>query len=240
MSASPAPESWDAHLLRELERHKPEELLKALSETSDLSCQQALELLPLLIEAEQAGQDTDAMPEFAALLRHLDTCEACMARYVQLADEADAVKALLEAPPAEPQLAAPALITVRESADVVLSKLRGVANWFRLQLTLPALPLPSGLSSAQGLFGDTVTEVDAQPVVSVSLGGAGELCDVLVVAQADAPVRWRVHLTLGGVTRSAPVDADGLAHFEAIPRAELQRLTLTFEPLPDEPSAPPT
>jgi len=231
MTASPLPDPQAKHLL------------KVLEQQSSLTCEEARAQLPALVEAELSGVDADTIPEFSALLRHLDTCQDCVALYSALSEELATVTDLAGSPvpgDIEEQLRpASVLVTVRESADVALSKLRGVANWFRLQLTLPAPPLPSALSSAEGLFGDTVTEVDAQPVVSVSLSGAGELRDVLVVAQADAPVRWRVHLTIGGMTRSATIDANGLARFEALPRADLQRLTLTFEPLPEEPSAPP-
>jgi anti-sigma factor RsiW len=45
----------------------------------------------VLVEAERLGQDVDSAPAFAALLRHLDHCAACLARYRALAEDLDAL-----------------------------------------------------------------------------------------------------------------------------------------------------
>ena len=46
-----------------------------------MDCSTARALIPRLVDAEAAGLNADDMPEFAALLRHLDTCESCTEEY---------------------------------------------------------------------------------------------------------------------------------------------------------------
>src|SRR5689334_5993795 len=66
-------------------------LLKALEAQDDLSCEEARTGLSALVEAEAAGVDVDAAPEFAALLRHIDHCEGCTELYAQLAADLEAL-----------------------------------------------------------------------------------------------------------------------------------------------------
>lgn len=44
-------------------------------------CARARTQIPALIKAEAAGADADDIPEFAELLAHLGTCEACAEEY---------------------------------------------------------------------------------------------------------------------------------------------------------------
>ena len=69
------------------EMQEAQQLLQALERSSGLSHDQAQELLPAFVEAERAGEDVDSLPEYAELLRHLDTCGTCMEFYLSLAED---------------------------------------------------------------------------------------------------------------------------------------------------------
>lgn len=229
MSASPAPESWESRLIRDLDQRKARELLNMLSEASDLSCEQAQVLLPLLVEADQAGLDTDAMPQFAGLLRHLDRCDSsCMDRYIELTAEAEALAVLAEDSPELAQSGESFLVTVRESVYATVLMLRDVAAQFRMKLRPPLSVSPVPVYSASELlFHGNLSEVAHTPEVTVSLISGDELSDLLVTIETlDTPARWEVWLTVGAATRAAVTDETGLARFEGIPRADLQNMTL--------------
>lgn len=212
-------------------------LLKALEQRSDLTCEQAQALLPALVEAELSGADADDLPQFAALLRHLDTCEAdCVALYADLSAKMSAVLEEREgiAAAEAPVSAARPLQKVREVGQVALSLLRDVANGFRLELPLPRLASAGTLGTldTERVFDETLTELDAQPQVMVVLGSSAAQRDLLVTVQApDGPEHWQVDLTLGELSHSATTGAGGLARFTGLPLAEDQRLVLTITPL---------
>ncbi|NJL33909.1 MAG: hypothetical protein HC893_08680 [Chloroflexaceae bacterium] len=68
-------------------RQLAKRLLRALRAADTLTPAQVRLLIPLLVEAEQAGEDVDSNPAFAALLRHLDANPESMALYVQLSED---------------------------------------------------------------------------------------------------------------------------------------------------------
>jgi hypothetical protein len=77
-------------------------LRQALAWSGEHDCAAAQRQIAMLLDAERAGQDVDAMPAFAALLRYLDHCAACLALYVALAEDLDALLALAGLPPQLP------------------------------------------------------------------------------------------------------------------------------------------
>jgi predicted anti-sigma-YlaC factor YlaD len=77
-------------------------LHQALAGRSEHDCATAQRQIAVLLDAERAGQDVDAMPAFAALLRHLDRCAACLALYAALAEDLDALLDLAGLPPLPP------------------------------------------------------------------------------------------------------------------------------------------
>ncbi|HEU4324247.1 MAG TPA: hypothetical protein VFS21_13935 [Roseiflexaceae bacterium] len=209
-----------------------ERLLQALRQQSELSCEQAEQQILALAEAELAGVDVDERPEFAAILRHLDSCVACAERYAELAEElaasAGAQEGLAEKMPA----VQPFFVPARRSDQVLLRVLGGQLRRFELELYPP--PLPKGRASfatlsGETLFADTLPEVVGDPVVSVALNGTGERRELLVVIRdAHASTRWRVSATAGSETRSATTDDQGVARLGAVPVADLDKLALIF------------
>jgi predicted anti-sigma-YlaC factor YlaD len=77
-------------------------LHQALAGRSEHDCATAQRQIAVLLDAERAGQDVDAMPAFAAFLRHLDRCAACLALYAALAEDLDALLDLAGLPPLPP------------------------------------------------------------------------------------------------------------------------------------------
>src|ERR1044071_6308992 len=78
-----------------------ERLLQALSTDNELTCEQAEELIPLLVQAEASGEDVYTDPQFTKLFQHFDTCERCAETYAVLAAELAAFiqQLLASAPP---------------------------------------------------------------------------------------------------------------------------------------------
>lgn len=205
-------------------------LLKALEAQDDLSCDEARTRLSALVEAEAAGVDVDAAPEFAALLRHIDHCEGCTELYAQLAADLEALGGAagerLEAP-APPAFFAPA----RQSDSVVLRVLGGLRRRFELKLALPRLApsLPTlGSGKRADLFTDTLAEVSGAPLVAVSLVANAGVADVLVaVREASAQTRWQVQLIAGDRVQTATTDEQGIARFGGLAIATVQDVTVS-------------
>lgn len=85
-------------------------LRQALAGRGEHDCMAAQRQIAVLLDAEHASQDVDAMPAFAALLRHLDRCAACLALYAALAEDLDTLLELAESPP-QPPPSPPAFFT---------------------------------------------------------------------------------------------------------------------------------
>ena len=218
-----------------------ERLLKALEQQPDLTCEEAQAQLSELVEAELAGVNVDLLPRFAALLRHLDTCEAdCLGLYADLSEKMAELAGLALKPVAAPRSAEmPIFEKVRESVFATVLMLRDVASQFRMKLAPPLSVSPVPVYSTNTLlFDGDLNEVGYLPRVTVSLTSGGEQSDLLVtVLTLDAPTRWEVRLTSGAVSRTAVTDETGMARFEAIPHVDLQNLTLDVVLLEGEQSA---
>lgn len=193
-----------------------------------IDCEQAQARLPELVEAEAAGADVDEIPEYAELLRHLDTCAECMALYTRLAADVAALLSDDAAPaplPAPPAFFRPA----RHSEGVLLRVLGGLRRVFELELRV-ALPALGTLSSAP-LFADTLPEVPGAPLLAVSLApsGPGQPPDLLVAVREAGAARWQVQLAAGATSRSATTDERGVARFAGVELKQGEQLQLTCQ-----------
>ncbi|MFL5802577.1 MAG: zf-HC2 domain-containing protein [Roseiflexaceae bacterium] len=205
-------------------------LLQALEQSDDLACEQAHDLLPALVDAELAGEDVDAAPEYAALLRHLDQCEACATLYAGMSDSlaalADTAVPLPADRPAPPAFFAPA----RQSENVVLRVLGGLARHFELVLHTPQLALgPATLGGGPDtpLFVGTLPEVEGSPLVSVSLSVEGDLADLFVaIREAGATTPWQVQLSIEDSVQTATTDERGIARFNGLPLTSIWQVTI--------------
>jgi hypothetical protein len=194
-------------------------LLDALGVPDDLTHAEVQEHLQALVEAELAGIDVDAAPEYAQMLRHLDYCE-------------DPASALPADRPSAPSFFPPA----RQDEYVVLRIFGDVLRRFELALRAPQL-LPSvatlGSGSGATLFTDTLSEINGSPLVSVALRAEGDLAELQVaIREAHATPRWQIQVAAGAIVRTAATDDRGVAVFPDLPLAQLQQLTLTCAELP--------
>lgn len=207
-----------------------ERLLQALQATDDLTSAHVRDLLPAFVAAEQAGEDVDRDPAYAALLRHLDRCEDCMALYTDLAEDlealADEEQQLGQAPLTPPSFFTPA----RQANNAVVRVIKGLKRRFALDLAIPALaPARPTLGDRQRatLFADNLAELPGAPLVSVSISANEGLAELLVaIREASAETRWRVRLVLGDTVRAATTDERGIARFDRLPVEGLEGLTL--------------
>ena len=205
-------------------------LLRALDTPDTLDCEHARAQLPDFVDAEAAGADVDASPTYAALLRHLDTCAECMARYTRLAAD---VAALLSDDAAPAQLPAPPAFfrPARQTESVLLRVLGSLRRTFELELRV-ALPAIGTLSSTP-LFADTLPEVAGAPLLAGSLAptAPGAAPDLLVAVSEAGAARWEVQLAAGAQVRVAATDEQGVARFTAVALAHDQLLQLTCRAL---------
>jgi hypothetical protein len=203
-------------------------LLQALTPTDELTCEQAGDLLPALVDAELAGEDVDAAPEYAALLRHLDQCEACATLYAGMADDLAALTdPAVPLPAAQP----PAFFApARQSENVILRVLGGLTRRFELVLRPPQLtagPATLGSGPNIALFAGTLPEVEGDPLVSVSLNVEGDLAELRVaIGEPGAAARWQVQLTTDTSVQTTTTDELGIARFSDLPIASLWQVTL--------------
>jgi predicted anti-sigma-YlaC factor YlaD len=205
-------------------------LLQAFEAPDTLDCDQAEAQLPAFVEAERAGEDVDAAPEFAALLRHLDHCEDCVELYEQLADDLEVLAGEAETLPQVP-LTPPTFFTpARQSEHVILRVLRGLTR--RFEMDVPALrfkPAVATLGSGKRitLLADTLSEVKGAPLVSLSLSGEPGAADVTVaIRDLAAGSRWQVQLIAGDNAWTATTDERGIAQFRGLALPEGQALTV--------------
>ena len=210
-------------------------LLEALERQDELACEQAQELLPAFVEAELAGADVDAAPEYAALLRHLDHCEECTSLYAALAEDLTALAGATETLPAARPAAPAFFAAARQSEQVMLRVIGGLVRRFELALQVPRLT-PTGATlggSSTTLFADTLPELSGSPIVSILLKPVGDSAELLVaIREAAAATRWQVQAGIEGALRTATTDDRGIAQFKNLPLSNLRSLTLTCVELP--------
>jgi hypothetical protein len=182
------------------------------------------------VDAERAGEDVDAAPEYAALLRHLDHCADCTTLYAEVSEDLEALVGeadkLPRVRPAAPTFFAPA----RESDNVILRVLRGMARRFELTLAAPRLAPAIATLSGGGkanVFSDRLSEVQGHPFVGVTLRPDNDRAELAVaIREASAATRWRVRLMTGDIVREATTDAQGIARFTDLPVAGLREINL--------------
>jgi predicted anti-sigma-YlaC factor YlaD len=217
------------------DRQAAARLLQALERLDDLACEESRELLPAFVEAELAGEDVDAAPAYAALLRHLDHCEECTSLYAGLAEDLTALADSTAALPDERPAAPPFFAATRQSEQVMLRVVRGLVRRFELALQVPRLsPARATLGGPTAtLFADTLPELNGSPIVSVSLNAEGDSAELLVaIREADAATHWQVQVAVEGSVRTATTDERGIAQFKDLPLASLRQLTLSCVELP--------
>lgn len=215
-------------------------LRRALTQPNPLSCEQAAELLPALIEAELAGADVDAAPEFAELLQHIDQCADCAALYAEMSEDlallADPAAPL---PSARPPMPAPFRVA-RQGESLVLRVFSGLVRRFELALGAPQLgPAIATLSGEQStpLFADALPEIAGSPLLSVSLQATGGTASLQIgLREAGASARWQVQVATPEAVYSARTDERGIARIEQIPLDALGQLTIHCAELPAEPA----
>lgn len=224
----------------EYKRTQHARLRMALSDRSELTCEQIQTLLPYLIEAEQARVDVDTVIDNAALLRHLDCCEACMELYGGIIDDLEALAgetgSLPQTKPVPPHF----FSVTRQSEHVCLRIIHGFARGFELTLTTPRLaPSIATLSgrTQTPLFGDTLPELPGTPIVAVALSVADETTGNLLVAVREVATQahWRICITAGETMQTADTDGRGIAQFEGLLLDNIQTLTLSCTELIVEP-----
>ena len=211
-------------------------LLHALQAADELSHEQAQSQLAALVEAEQAGEDVDALPEFALLLQHLDTCADCLALYEHLS--ADVAVLLDNASPLPAPALRPALAPlVARASNAAVRVLRGLRRRFELSVNVPRWqPAAAGEPQQRTLFSGTLDDLVDTPTVEVQLRqqDAHPILQVMVRDQ-NPDTRWRVLLTQGEHSFSAATDAQGVAQLggfdaEAVRSAAHLDLLVSEEP----------
>lgn len=208
-------------------------LLSALSTDSDLTCEQAEELVPLLVQAEAAGEDGSADPQFAALFRHFDTCENCALLYATLASDL----AEMITDPGEPvQISqnTPRFFEVDREAreadreyrtrDWVLrvwnSAIRMLEFIVQPQALIPRQATLGDQPDDQNLFSDRIPDLAGAPSFSVTLQHIEEQ---VVVRVELHDLRATVRIAAGDETWEQQTDERGIADFAGIPRGSISQ-----------------
>jgi len=213
-------------------------LQAALAASDELSCAEAEAQLPDLVAAEQAGVDVDADPHYAALLRHLDSCDGCLALYEALSEGV----AALDPAQGHPLVATPAHVPTffdpPPAPTWSLRVLDGLRRRFTLGLPLPQpLPLVGTLGGAPQatVFDQALPELNGSPTLTVTIRARGSAATLLVALhESGAPTAWNVELRAGTFAASALSDGRGIATFADVPLADLVELELTWSELSSE------
>lgn len=217
------------------DRQMAARLRAAFAAADSLSCDAAQELLPALVAAEQAGQDVDSDPAFAALLRHLDECDNdCLALYEELSEGIAALD------PASPQAAVPPPARVPtffgQTPDASRSPIRildGLRRRFTFDIPLPQpLPLVGTLGSSPQVvvFAAPLDELAGKPTLTATLEGrANGAVFRVALPVSDTVTRWQVELRAGTLVTKAFTDERGIATFDLLPLEALRRLEVVCE-----------
>jgi hypothetical protein len=190
-------------------------LLRALERSDELSHEQAQTLLPSLIGAQLAGEDVEAEPAYASLLRHLDQCDVCSLAYEDLAEELEALisddASLLLMQPTSSEMLDQTLQT--ETALVRIFK--GIKSRFEIDLKIPQFSAAlQTLGSVEQLFAGQLPGVPGTPFVAVAITieqGKAELA--IAIRQLDGAARWQIQLMRGDDMQTMLTDEAGIARF---------------------------
>jgi hypothetical protein len=195
------------------EKQAAERLLSALDQPEDMHSAELRDLIPALVNAEQAGEHVASDPRFAALLLHLEHCEECLEIYEQLSIDLEALISEEE----QPQLSRPApnfFEPVRRTEKALLRIIRDVKERIELALTIPQLA-PVGMvlgDSTDVLFRDQLAELPGHPLVVVALELSADTPIIRVaVRESAATRRWEIQARLGDQSYSVRTDERGIA-----------------------------
>ncbi|HEY0734030.1 MAG TPA: hypothetical protein VGD69_03920 [Herpetosiphonaceae bacterium] len=192
----------------------------------DLSCEQAQQQLPGLVDDERAGVDVDQIPAYAALLQHLDHCADCTDLYEALSENLAALtNEQVELPPANvtpPAIFAPG----RRSGPVVIRVLQGLKRRFALDIAMltfrPAVET-LGKGPQIQLFTAKLPELAGNPFVSVVLKlGAAQPALAVTIREGSRPATWHVQFHLGEQVYSATTDEHGIAELTGFTLEQLR------------------
>jgi hypothetical protein len=195
-------------------------LLQALTRSDDLDHTTAQAQLPALIEAELAGADVDELPQFQALLAHLDHCAECLDLYEALA--ADAALLISDEPlpnaPVPPTLLTPAI----QRDGLLVRLLQGLRRQLEINLNLPNLvPVSSG-SGPVTLISETLTSNAGSLDLIVWLNREAQPPLLQVTLHpATAQSEWLVQLQIDDQRFAATTQA-GIATLQGFTAAQLQ------------------
>lgn len=204
-------------------------LLAAFERPDPLSHEEAQSLLQAYVADELAGVDVDSAPEYADLTRHLERCAVCLALYEELS--LDMATMLAEGNPLpEPPISGDLATTARQTERMLLRVFAGLKRRFEAIFQIPRLePQFAALSGGQRaiLLNEQLPEVEGEPAVSISVGGAAGARDLLVAVSDDREGgAWEVQLTLGEVSYSATTDDRGIVRFGGLTIDEADQLTI--------------
>lgn len=211
-------------------------LSNALSAHDDLPCNEAETLIPALLDAEYAGEDTTGNAAYAAISHHLDHCAACLNLYEQLAEDIEAVVGKAETQPTIMPIP-PVFFSapIRKGDHVLLQVLRGIVRRFTLTFDIPRLaPTLATLSGSQRtLYSDTLREIAGTPLLALSAGRSPEGVWLQVaVRESRQQTTWQIRLDLGDYMLTNTTDTRGIVRFTLPPTTPLGEVRLHCEELP--------
>ncbi|HEY0601325.1 MAG TPA: hypothetical protein VGD58_00375 [Herpetosiphonaceae bacterium] len=193
----------------------------------DLSCEQAQQQLPDLVDDERAGVDVDQIPAYAALLQHLDHCADCTDLYEALSENLEVLtNEQVELP--QTNVMPPAIFpSGRRSGPVVIRVIQGLKRRFALDIAMLTLR-PSIEALGKGpqisLFAAKLPELAGNPFVSVDLKlGAAQPALAVTIREGSRPATWHVQFQLGEQLYSATTDEHGIAQLTGFTLEQLQR-----------------
>lgn len=205
-------------------------LLKALEGFDSIDCVVTRQLLPRLVEAECAGENVDAQPDYQPVFMHLETCEECLALYTQLSADLAVLGGNVQLPSITLPLPSFFPPPTRKGAHSILRLLNTAWQGFELTLALPQLaPALATLSGGtqQALFSDTLREVAGSPFVATSLGIRDGTITLRVAIRTPAnSERWNVVLLFGETVLEAVTDERGIVQFDLPAARPLEAITL--------------
>lgn len=202
-------------------------LWAALSAESELTCEQAEELLPLLVQAEAEGEEVASDSRFAALFRHLDICEDCALLYAQLSQDLAAVIAGSSEPLVVTPAARPFFVPKRPPTKEYKSPAWVLQVWNDMIRSLELVTQPLTLTPKRdvlgvnehnrALFSDRVPDLKDKPIFSVTLQRQNEQTLVRVVLRdIRTATTWQVRLAAGGQVWEQQTDERGVADFTEV------------------------
>ncbi len=211
-------------------------LQAALTVADTLSCAEAEELLPALLEADHAGEDPEQNPGLRALLTHLDHCAACLDLYEQILNAEEAVVGAQERLSDYVPAYIPTFFSqpIPKGEYVLLQVLKGIQRRFELSFALPRLmpSIPTMSGQQRTLYADTLAEVAGSPFLALQLTREPSGPQLqLALRDPGQAQQWRIELQLGEQTLTQITDARGMVRFALPADSALTAIKILCEEL---------